>query len=138
VHKTQSVVSDALGRVGVREPIGLLAGLGGPEIAHLAGVIVGVAGAGGVVVLDGFVTAVAALVADRLSPGLSDHLVAGQQSNERAHASVLEALGLEALLHLRLRAGEGIGAALATRMLLDACSIREAAPRMVGAGLNPG
>lgn len=136
VDVKRSVVEQALRRVGRRDAIGVLAGLGGPEIAHLAGVVLGVVGAGGVVVLDGFVTSVAALVADRMSPGIADHLVAGQQSNELAHAAVLGTLGLEPVLHLRLRAGEGIGAAMATRLLLGGLAIRAAAPRTSGSSIN--
>lgn len=137
VAAKRSVVERAVQRVGTRDPIGLLAGLGGPEVAHLTGVILGVAEAGGVVVLDGYVTAVAALVADRLCPGLADRLVAGQQSNERAHAAALGALGLEALLHLRFRAGEGVGAAFATRMLLDGGTIREMTARTTSTPIAP-
>jgi nicotinate-nucleotide--dimethylbenzimidazole phosphoribosyltransferase len=123
------VVERSLERVGTRDATGLLAGLGGPEIAHLTGVILGVAAVGGVVVLDGLVTSIAALVADRISPGIADHLVAGQLSNERVHGAVLERLGLEALLRVRLRAGEGVGAAHACRMLLDAAAARAATAR---------
>jgi nicotinate-nucleotide--dimethylbenzimidazole phosphoribosyltransferase len=129
VAAKQRIVERALERVGARDATGLLAGLGGPEIAHLTGVILGVASAGGMVVLDGFVTSIAALVADRISPGIADHLIAGQHSNERVHGAVLQRLGLEALLHMRLRAGEGVGAAHASRMLLDAAAARAATAR---------
>jgi nicotinate-nucleotide--dimethylbenzimidazole phosphoribosyltransferase len=68
-------------------------------------------------VLDGLATSVAALLAVRLEPAVAAHLVAGQRSRESAHPAVLGALGLEPLLDLRLRAGEGVGACLATGML---------------------
>ena len=86
----------------------------------LTGVVLGVAETGGVVVLDGLATSVVALVAVRLEPAVAAHLVAGQRSRERAHGLVLRELGLEPLLDLRVRAGEGVGAALATGLLQDA------------------
>ena len=67
--------------------------------------------------LDGLATSVAALLAVRIEPAVAAHLVAGQRSRENAHARVLEELGLEPLLDLRLRAGEGAGASIATGML---------------------
>ena len=102
----------------------LLAELGGPEIAFLAGVIAGAARAGGVVVLDGMVTGAAALLACRADPGVAAHLVAGQRSREIGHDLVLRELGLAPLLDLRLRAGEGVGAVMAARLILDAIATR--------------
>jgi len=60
----------------------------------------------------------------RIEPGAAAYLVAGQRSRERAHAAVLEHLGLEPLLDLRLRAGEGVGAALASDMLISGLKLR--------------
>lgn len=105
-------------------PARLLAALGGPELALLTGVVGGVARAGGVVVLDGLATSVAALVAVEAEPGVAAHLVAGQRSRERAHPLVLRRLGLEPLLDLRLRAGEGVGAALAAQLLISGLTLR--------------
>jgi nicotinate-nucleotide--dimethylbenzimidazole phosphoribosyltransferase len=90
----------------------------------LAGAVLGAASRGAVCVLDGLATSVAALVAVTLEPGAAAYLVAGQRSRERAHEEVLGHLGLEPLLDLRLRAGEGVGAALASGMLLSALEIR--------------
>ena len=75
-------------------------------------------------VLDGLATGVAALVAAEAEPGVVAHLVAGQRSNERAAEAVLVRLGLEPLLDLRLRAGEGVGAALAAQLLLSGLRLR--------------
>ncbi|MEQ1701771.1 MAG: nicotinate-nucleotide--dimethylbenzimidazole phosphoribosyltransferase, partial [Ilumatobacteraceae bacterium] len=106
------------------DPIELLAALGGPEFALLCGVTLGAARAGGVVVLDGLATSVAAAVACRIDAAVSAHLIAGQRSSEAAHPRLLHHLGLEPLLDLRLRTGEGVGAVLATRLLLDGLAIR--------------
>jgi len=110
--------------------IALVAALGGPEVAYLLGVVLGAAEAGGVIVLDGLLTSVAALAACRIDPAVAMHLIAGQRSREIAHAPVLDALGLQPLLDLRLRAGEGVGAALASRMLLDGLEVRRTAARV--------
>ena len=111
------------------DPIDLLAGLGGPEIAVLVGVVLGAAGAGTGVVLDGLATSVAALIAQRLEPAVHAYLIAGQRSRELAHELVLRELGLEPLLALRLRAGEGVGAVLATSLLLQGLRLRRLAAR---------
>lgn len=110
-------------------PLTSLACLGGPELALLAGVTLGAATGGAAIVLDGLATSVAALVAARLEPATTAHLVAGQRSREPGHSAVLTALGLEPLLDLRIRAGEGAGAALACGLLLDALKIRRTTGR---------
>jgi nicotinate-nucleotide--dimethylbenzimidazole phosphoribosyltransferase len=96
-----------------RDPVGVLAALGGFEIAFLAGVCLGGAAAGAVVLLDGFVTGAAALVSARLVPLAAERMVASHRSPEPGHALVLKDLGLRPLLDLGLRLGEGSGAALA-------------------------
>ena len=106
-----------------------LAALGGPELALLTGVVLGAAEGGAVVVLDGLATSVAALLAVEEEPGVAAHLVAGQRSRERAASAVLQRLGLEPLLDLRLRAGEGVGASLAAQLLLSGLLLRRATAR---------
>ena len=131
VHRKTDVVQRALARAAAtrwpgRLPVeDALARLGGPELCVLAGAVLGAASADAVTVLDGLATSVAALAAVRLEPAAAAYLVAGQRSRERAHGPVLEHLGLEPLLDLRLRAGEGVGAALATGMLLSALRLRD-------------
>jgi len=94
-----------------------LAELGGFEIAFLAGVVLGCEANRVAVLLDGFITGAAALAAVRASPGARDVLIASHRSPEPGHALVLDALGLEPLLDLGLRLGEGSGAALALPLL---------------------
>lgn len=117
--RAQATYGDALER-----PRVLLAALGGPEIAMLTGVTLGAASRHAPVVLDGLVTSVAALAATRHTPQVQAMLVAGQCSREQGHRAVLTDLGLEPLLTLRLRAGEGVGACLAAQMLLTAVAAR--------------
>ena len=124
LERKRSVVAGAVARAGHREGIDLLAALGGPEVAVLTGIVLGAASVGTVVVLDGLLTGVAALLAVQLEPAAAQHLVAGQRSRERAHPQVLSRLGLEPLLDLRLRAGEGAGACFAAGLLLAALQVR--------------
>jgi nicotinate-nucleotide--dimethylbenzimidazole phosphoribosyltransferase len=105
------------------DPIGALAAVGGFEIGFLAGVALGSAAAGAVVVLDGFITGASALVAAGLDPALGGYLVASHRSPEPGHEAVLDALGLEPLLDLGLRLGEASGAALALPLLEAARAI---------------
>ncbi|WP_347353496.1 5,6-dimethylbenzimidazole synthase [Intrasporangium sp.] len=107
----------------------LLRSLGGGEFAVLTGVVLGAAEAGGVVLLDGLATSVCALAAVRLEPAVAAHLVAGQRSRERGHTLVLTELGLEPLLDLRIRAGEGVGAALAAGVVKDGLELRRSVAR---------
>lgn len=124
------VVDAALARVQAERDLSrlgpevTLAALGGPEFCVLTGLVLGAASSGAVSVLDGLATSVAALAAVRIEPGAAAYLVAGQRSRERAHPAVLEHLGLEPLLDLRLRAGEGVGAALASAMLVSGLALR--------------
>jgi len=107
------------------DPIGTLAAVGGLEIGVLVGVMIGAAGAGIPVVLDGFITGSAALVACALAPALDPRLIAAHRSAEPGHAVVLRHLGLQPLLDLDLRLGEGTGAALAMGLLVAAVRIRD-------------
>ena len=135
VARKQLIVEQALARMGDRIPPpgqlalsrveDLLAGVGGPEQALLTGVCLGAARAGGIVVLDGFLTSASALVAVRHRPEVQAYLVAGHFSAEPAHRLVLDALGLEPLLDLRLRAGEGVGAVLALSLITQAKRARQ-------------
>jgi len=119
----------ARGRYGADpgDPRVTLRALGGPEFAVLAGVILGAVSGGAVVVLDGLATSVAALVAVGLEPAVAAHLIAGQRSREAAHGRVLQHLGLEPLLDLRIRAGEGVGACLAAGLLRSGLLLRREA-----------
>ncbi len=83
------------------------------EIAGLVGVILAAAAQRVPVVIDGFISGAAALVAVKLCPGVCDYLIAGHASVERGHRMILDHLGLIPVLDLGLRLGEGTGAALA-------------------------
>jgi nicotinate-nucleotide--dimethylbenzimidazole phosphoribosyltransferase len=105
------------------DPIEVLATVGGLEVAFLVGVTLGAAARRVPVLLDGFITGAAALVAARLQDRCAGSLVAATRSPEPGHTLVLEALGLEPLLDLRLRLGEGTGAALALPLVRGAIAV---------------
>lgn len=91
----------------------VLTKVGGFEIGVLAGVVLGGALARRAVVLDGFISGAAGLIAYSLCPTIRDYLVAGHRSAETGHRIVLSHLGLRPLLNLGMRLGEGTGAVLA-------------------------
>jgi nicotinate-nucleotide--dimethylbenzimidazole phosphoribosyltransferase len=95
------------------DPLGVLAALGGFEVAVLCGVALGGAANRQAVILDGFISSAAALVAARIAPQAADAMIASHLSPEPGHRLLLEALALRPLLDLELRLGEGSGAALA-------------------------
>ena len=114
-----SVVERALraNRVDASDPFATLAALGGFELAFLCGLALSAAANRMVVLLDGFITSAAALVAARLDPAAKEAMIAAHVSTEPGHRLVLDELGLEPLLDLRLRLGEGSGAVLALPLL---------------------
>jgi nicotinate-nucleotide--dimethylbenzimidazole phosphoribosyltransferase len=100
-----------------RDPLGVLAGLGGLEIAGLVGVILAGAARRVPVVLDGFIATAGALVAVRLVPAAREYLIAAHRSAEPGHTLLLETLGQVPCLDLGMRLGEGTGAALGIGLL---------------------
>ena len=105
------------------DPLEVLAKLGGFEIAGLTGVILRAASARLPILLDGFITSAAALVAARLCPTVIEYLIASHCSVEPGHRLVLEELRLQPLLELDLRLGEGTGAALAMHLVDGALAV---------------
>jgi nicotinate-nucleotide--dimethylbenzimidazole phosphoribosyltransferase len=113
-HKV-AVIERALSlhRPDARDPIGVLAAVGGLEIAAIAGACLGAAARRRVVIIDGFISTAGAMVAAALVPTVTQYMVAAHRSVEPGHTLLLERLGLTPLLDLGLRLGEGTGAALA-------------------------
>ena len=118
------------------DEVGTLAALGGFEIAFLVGVALGTAAERAVVLLDGFITAAAALLAVRLAPNACDSMIAAHLSPEPGHRLVLEELRLVPLLDLGLRLGEGSGAALALPLLHAAAAIVDEMATFAAAGVT--
>ncbi|HZT46297.1 MAG TPA: nicotinate-nucleotide--dimethylbenzimidazole phosphoribosyltransferase [Gaiellaceae bacterium] len=131
-----AVVRQALAVNEADDALGTLARLGGFEIAFLAGVAIGAAERRVVVLLDGFITGAAALVAERLVPGTRAAMVAAHRSPEPGHRLVLDALELEPLLDLGLRLGEGSGAALALPLVQASLAILDEMATFESAGVS--
>jgi nicotinate-nucleotide--dimethylbenzimidazole phosphoribosyltransferase len=117
-HKIQ-VIEKAIERnvPNSQHPLDVLMKVGGLEIAGLVGVIIAAASRRVPVVIDGFISGAAALVAVELNPLISTYLFAGHVSVEQGHRLILEKLGLSPLLDLKLRLGEGTGAVLAMSII---------------------
>jgi len=94
------------------DPIDVLSKVGGFEIAGLAGIILAAASHKTPVVIDGFISGAAALVAFKIEPKVKEYMIAAHKSQEEGHKIILEHIGLRPLLDLDLRLGEGTGGAL--------------------------
>ena len=99
------------------DALDVLAKVGGFEIGGLAGVIIAAAANRKPVVIDGFISTAAAMIAATLAPTARDYMIAAHVSQERGHKLMLEWLGLKPLLDLNMRLGEGTGAALAFHLI---------------------
>ena len=104
-------------------PLEALAALGGFEIATMVGAVLHAAAQRRVILVDGFITGAAVLVAGRLQPHVLQRCIFAHRSGERGHALMLAQLHAQPLLDLGLRLGEGSGAALAWPLLVSACTI---------------
>lgn len=100
-----------------KDALDVLEKLGGFEIAGIVGVIIGAAANGIPVVIDGFISGAGALIATELAPETKDYIIAGHRSKEPGHRVMLEHMGLEPVLDLDMRLGEGTGAALAFSLI---------------------
>jgi nicotinate-nucleotide--dimethylbenzimidazole phosphoribosyltransferase len=118
------------------DPMRVLAALGGLEIAGNVGVIIEAVRQRRVVLIDGFITGVAALLAVRLCPYVKDYLVASHRSAEPGHAPVLAELGLNPLLSLGMRLGMASGAVLAIGLVNSALAVCASTPRATSVGLG--
>ncbi len=115
LDRKTAAVAAAMARAAdvVDDPVALLARVSSADITAMVGLLVRSAERGTPLVLDGVVSCAAALVADRLAPGSRAWWIAGHRSTEPAASAALAALGLEPVLDLGLRLGEGTGALLA-------------------------
>jgi nicotinate-nucleotide--dimethylbenzimidazole phosphoribosyltransferase len=118
------------------DPLAVLAALGGREIAAMTGAIARARMLRIPVVLDGFIACAAAAVLARAQEGALDHCIAGHVSAEAAHARLLAHLGMEPLLSLGLRLGEGSGAALALGVVKAAAACHSGMATFAEAGVS--
>lgn len=136
--RKRAVVERALALHGgeIRGPLSALRRLGGGEIAVLCGLALGAGESGLAYVCDGLVATAAAALAVAMEPELLPRLLAGHRSPEPAHAALLAHLGLDPVLDLGMRLGEGTGATAALALLELACAAHAGMATVAQAGLG--
>jgi len=107
----------AVNRPDPHDPLDILTKVGGLEIAAITGLVLGCAANRIPVVIDGFISTAGALIASELNAHVKDYIFAAHQSVEIGHRFMLERIGVEPILDLRMRLGEGTGAALAMGLI---------------------
>jgi nicotinate-nucleotide--dimethylbenzimidazole phosphoribosyltransferase len=137
LHK-QAVVTKAL-EVNAPNPddaLDVLTKVGGLEIAGLVGVILGAAAYRCPVVIDGFISSAAALLASRLAPLSVNYMLGSHLSQEQGHRLMLEAVGISAVLQMDMRLGEGTGAVLSFSLIDAASKIMNEMATFASAGVS--
>ena len=119
-----------------KDAIDVLAKVGGFEIGGLSGVVLAAASKRVPVVIDGFISTAAALIAYAIEPKVKDYLIASHCSVEKGHKAILDYLGLKPILDLSLRLGEGTGAALAMNIVDAAVKVLNEMATFEAAGVS--
>jgi len=126
----------ALHHLSHANPLAALRHVGGFEIAGLCGAYIAAAQQDLPVLVDGFISSVAALAAVRINPAVRSWLLFGHTSAEPGHQRVLDALDAEPLLNLGMRLGEGSGAAVAVPLIRLACALHNGMATFAEAGVS--
>jgi nicotinate-nucleotide--dimethylbenzimidazole phosphoribosyltransferase len=137
-HKIATVTSAVarLKSVQPASPFKALAEVGGFELAAIAGFYVSASRRGIPVVLDGYLSAAAALASVAIEPESREWMLASHLSTEHGHAAALNALKLEPLFDLKMRLGEGTGAALALSLIRAALALHKNMSTFADAGIE--
>ena len=137
IARKRAVLAQALAvNASATEPLDALAALGGFEVATMTGAVLQAAQERRVIVVDGFITSAAVLVAARLQPHVLQRCIFAHGSAEPGHALMLAQLQAAPLLDMGLRLGEGSGAALAWPLLQSACAILREMASFEAAGVS--
>lgn len=138
--RKRSVVEKALeiNKVDRDKPMEALSKVGGAEIAGLAGLIIGVASRRCPIVIDGYISSAAALVASRLAPACIPYMIGSHLSQEHGHPALLREIGLSPLLNLDMRLGEGTGAVLCFHLLDASLALMQQMATFDSAGISGG
>jgi nicotinate-nucleotide--dimethylbenzimidazole phosphoribosyltransferase len=113
-----------------------LAAFGGFEIATMVGAVLQAAVERRVIVVDGFISSAAILVASSLQPSVIQRCVFAHRSGERGHALMLACMKVDPVLDLGMRLGEGSGAALVWPLLVSACAVLRDMASFESAGVS--
>lgn len=137
-RRKKEIVRDSVFRLAPdqSDPVDVLAKVGGFDLAAMTGVFLGAAIARLPVVIDGYISAVAALCANRLCPGARDYMIPSHRSREVGYEAALEALSLRPMLLLDMRLGEGSGCPLVFGIIEAACAVMENMASFEGAGID--
>ena len=124
--RKRSIIADAISREAPdkEDIIAVIAALGGFDIAAMTGAYIGAAACGLPVVIDGYISAVAALCAGRLAPACRDYMFASHASYERGYMHAIKELGLKPMFDLEMRLGEGSGCPIAFEMIGAALAVQ--------------
>lgn len=138
--KKKQVITQAiaLNRPDPKDPVDVLSKVGGFDLAAMCGAFLGGAASHRPMVIDGFISAVAALCAVRLCPTVRDYLVPSHASYEIGYKLAMEELGLQPIFLLNMRLGEGSGCPLAFQVLSAACAILNDMATFDQAGIDDG
>jgi len=138
IIKKQRLIEQALElhKEHLNSPLKILQYLGGFEIAALVGAYIRCGQLGIPVIIDGFISTVAALIAVRIHSSLNDWFFYGHQSEELGHKNVLKALDARPILNLAMRLGEGSGAAMALPILRASCELHNNMASFNEAGIS--
>lgn len=136
LNKKIKLIDKALLRFKKRDPLSVLAQVGGFEIAQMTGAILFAAESKVPTVIDGFIAGAAALVAIKLEPNAKDYLIFAHQSAEQAHQLMLDQFAVQPLLDLGLRLGEGTGAALSLSLIQAAVAFYNEMASFESAGVT--
>lgn len=126
----------AVNKPDANDAMDVLMKVGGLEIAGLAGVVLGAAARRVPVVIDGFISSAAALVAAELVPAIKPYLIGSHESVEIGHQAILQHLGVRPLFDLDLRLGEGTGAAIAFNIIEGAARVLDEMATFAEAGVS--
>ncbi|MEM1160655.1 MAG: nicotinate-nucleotide--dimethylbenzimidazole phosphoribosyltransferase [Pseudomonadota bacterium] len=135
-RKLDILTRTAARKPGPLSPMDALSAFGGLEIAAMAGAAIAAASGKATVVVDGFISTSAAMVALRARPEIAAHLVFAHRSHEPGHRAMLDSMCVEPLLDLDLRLGEGTGALLALPLLRAACAMLAEMATFEAAGVS--
>lgn len=127
-----------LNRPDPNDPLDVLAKVGGLEIAGIAGLVLGAAANRLPVVVDGFISTAGALIACEMHPCVREYIFAAHASVEIGHRMMLERIGATPMLDLKLRLGEGTGAALAMGLIDAGLKILNEMATFAEAGVSEG
>ena len=120
--KKTRIVDDAIAGLDPSDVVGILAKVGGFDICAMVGAFLGAAYYKLPVVIDGYISAVAALAAVRLAPKALNYMFGSHQSKEKGYLVAMDALGVEPFFNLGMRLGEGSGCPISFKIIETACA----------------